>query len=303
MKRKKPKKRKDSRKGCCNDSKKHSYGSDLKHFGQQKQSRDAEKNSHEKSNNENSDALLEDSIRQTVFKELDKNPLLKPKQLCRLLGLIYKDYKRYVTTLRYQWKRSLKNRLGLKSSRFKNWRGWVYVPESLDRKKYPDVTETAVEQGWKLTKARNRYLLWKDPKRGRLEWHMSGRIKIWCKKPADRGRVNQMLVDAFLSTGLIFDIRIFEAFLRSVRFKGAVLIVETSERLPYLKIDFLKDSNGLIFKMGDASHPHCLEFNFFYPNYAEHSEAAVARLNKTLENLGKLLTPKPKLKKDQRMVV
>lgn len=153
----------------------------------------------------------------------------------------------------------------------------------LDRKKDPVVTIDAVKAGWILTKSKNRYLLWRDPKRGRLEWFETGRCKVWVKRPASQGKAFQMLCDAFFSTGLIFDIRLLEPFLKSLRFKGATLIIKTSERLPYFKLDFLKDSNGILIKAGDRSHPTCYEINFWYPDWGEHAEQVIARLTKMLE--------------------
>lgn len=258
----------------------------------------------EKSHNEMYDTSREGSTRKKIRHLLDKNPLLTASPLCKILGLDYKEHGAYVTNEKYLWKKSYKNRLGLKGltgSNFKNWRGWIYVDKLLNRKKDPDVTRRAVEVGWTQTKAKNRYLLWMDPKLGRLEWHENGRVKIWIKKPADRGKVNELLVNAFLRTGLIFDLRIFTKFLNAVRFKGATLIIPTSQRLPYLKLDFLKESNGVIIKAGDRSHPHCYEINFFYPNWGEHSEGVVARFHNLLE---KVFTPKPRdAKKDRGMVV
>jgi len=243
------------------------------------------------------DTSREGSMRREIRALLNKNPLLTAKPICKILGIDYKTYGHYVRNEKCIWKKSYKNRLhlkGLTGDNFKNWRGWVYVQKIIDRKKDSTVTERAVEAGWILTKARNRFLLWKDPKRGRLEWFETGRVKIWIRKPANRGKANEILVNSFLRTGLISNFKIFEALLRSVRFKGATLLIPTSMRLPYLKLDLLKESNGVVFKMGDLSHPDCLEFNFFYPDWGEHSEAVVARFHKLLGDVFNPKTQDPK---------
>lgn len=255
--------------------------------------------------------MSETTLKEKIHSLLDKNALLLPMQICKLLGLPYKykclqckttrlnakdkcrvcgtseaekGYWSYVAKVRSKWKHDLEDERGLKPSSFKNWRGWIYVDKLLNRKRDPSVVRAAVDAGWILTRSKNHYLLWKS-KHGRLEWHVTGRVKVWVKKPASQGKAFQMLCDAFFATGLIFDIRLLEPFLKSLRFKGATVIIETGQRLPYLKIDFLKESNGFIFKAGDRSHPHAYELNFWYPDWGEQAEQTIARLTKLLEDL------------------
>lgn len=42
-------------------------------------------------------------------------------------------------------------------------------------------------------------------------------------------------------------------------FKGAHYVFATEERLPRLTIDLFAKSNGVIIKVGDASHPNGIE--------------------------------------------
>jgi hypothetical protein len=53
--------------------------------------------------------------------------------------------------------------------------------------------------------------------------------------------------------------------------QGASAVVETGQRLPYLKIDLFKDSNGIIVKLGDKSHPSAVEIDYYIPRCAEES--------------------------------
>jgi hypothetical protein len=99
------------------------------------------------------------SIRQAVFEKLDENPLLTAKILCCFLHLPYSKYRNYVAKLRCEWKYYRKNERGSKCS-IHAWRGWCHVPESVDKVK-------ALSLGWVASKARNRWLLWKD-RLGRL---------------------------------------------------------------------------------------------------------------------------------------
>jgi len=229
-------------------------------------------------------------IKPQVEKLLKKNPMLLPKQICKILGFDHKVHGAYIRQIKHNWKYYSKNRLGLKGlseGKFKNWHGWVYVPKTVDPK-------NAIDCGWIQTKAKNKFLLWKS-NLGRLEWHpKTRRVKIGVKKPASSGKTNQLLSNAFFNTGLIYDLRIFEAFIEAVRFKRATYILETTGRLPYFKIPFLKDSNGVIIKGGDRSHPNAIEVTYSYPDWGEKVEGVMAKLNYTLEQL---LTPK---KKDRR---
>jgi hypothetical protein len=234
--------------------------------------------------------LTEETIKDKVFKLLDTNSLLYPKQICNLLHLNYNDYGNYVTVLRSEWKTLFEKRRGLKRLSFHGWHGWVYVPRSVDLRQ-------AVDGGWVRTRARNRYLLWKS-KLGRLEWFPStGRVKIWVRKPASLGKCYQLLADAFFKTALIFDIRVFEPFLKSVQFKGASAVFDVGERLPYAKIDFLKLSNGVVITLGDRSHPTSVEIDFCLPDWAERMEALVSNFMKVL----KTKQPKPVKDVDYRV--
>jgi len=181
-----------------------------------------------------------------------------------------------VTKLRSKWKALPRDKRGLKPLSFHNWHGYVFVPLSVDRGR-------AVECGWIQTRAKNHYLLWKNVKFGRLEWHVNGRVRVWVRKPASLGKALQMLADAYFSSGLIYDIRVFEEFAKSLRFKGASAVFETKQRLPYMKIDFLKLSNGVTITLGDRSHPTAVEVDFYYPNWSEKNERLLSRLLDLLE--------------------
>lgn len=298
MKRKKPKKRKDSRKGCCNDSKKHSYSSNLKHFGQQKQVRATKKSSHEKGYSDRGS-----TIKDRVWHLLERNSLLTARLLCKLLELTYKDYGSYVNNLKSKWKHSLEFERGSKPSSSHFWHGHCYTPTFLNRKEDPKVTEWAVECGWQQTRAKNRYLLWKDAKLGRLQWFMTGRININLRKPANKGKALQLLADSFYSNGLIHDLRHFEAMAKTLQFKGQHYVYDQKQRLPHIVIKDFQDSNGVVIRIGDRTHPTSVEIEIEMPDWGERAENAIERLNKTLENLGEMLKPKPKLKKEERMVV
>lgn len=214
------------------------------------------------------------SIRQQAFKELDKNPLLTPKSLCKLMDLPFKKYRQYVSNLKSLWKLNYRNERGLKGSNCHNWLGYCFVV-GVDRFR-------AVEVGWRATKSRNRYLLWKDLF-GRLEWFETGRVKVWVRKPANLGKAFQLVCNGFFKTGLVFDWRVMKEILKSVRFKGASYVFETSQRLPRLVIDLFSESNGVRIKLGDRSHPHGVEVDVWLPDWVERNERLLGRATEVLE--------------------
>ncbi len=56
----------------------------------------------------------------------------------------------------------------------------------------------------------------------------------------------------------------------------------TEQRLPRLVIDLLARSNGVIIKVGDASHPNEVEVVSCYPDWAERNERLPQNLREFL---------------------
>jgi len=233
------------------------------------------------------------SIRQHVFSLLDENPLLTAKPLCKLLDLNYRDYHKYVAKLRSLWKCYHKNERGSKCS-MHGWRGWCYVPCGLDR-------EAAVDGGWRVTRARNRWLLWKD-RLGRLQWFETDRVNLYVRTPANLGRAYQLVCNGFSFTGLITDMKALERVLESVRFEGAHFVFDAQARLPYLVIDLFRRSNGVIIKVGDRTHPTGVEVIAEYMGWAERHERLSQQLLDVLNRLAPS-TRRQELAKEDSFVV
>ena len=243
--------------------------------------------------NSNYESSYTRSVRQRVFEKLDENPLLTAKPLCKLLDLDYCEHGQYVANLRHQWKYNYRNERGSKCS-IHAWRGWCYVPSGLDR-------QATVDAGWRVTRARNRWLLWKD-RLGRLQWFETDRVNVYVRTPANLGRVYQLVCNGFSFTGLITDVKALEQVLESVRFKGAHFVFDAKERLPYLVIDLFRKSNGIVIKVGDRTHPTSVEVIAEYMDWAERNE----RLGDPLVDVLNHLVPstrRPELAKEDRFVV
>ena len=115
------------------------------------------------------------SLKQRVFKHLDKNPLYTPKALCKLLDLSYARYHQTVANCKTFWKYNQKSGVGSKRSTHR-LRVDGLVPESVER-------DRASEVGWVQSRNRNKTLFWKDSALGRVEWFTSGKLLAHIKKP------------------------------------------------------------------------------------------------------------------------
>jgi len=242
------------------------------------------------------------SLQQRVSDALDKNPLLTPSTLHSILKLDDKTSLQVLANCKTRWRHNHRNERGLKCS-LHGWRGWCYLPTSFANSgvscngAVAGIRTRAVEVGWKLSRARNRWLLWKD-RLGRLQWFETGRVNLYVRKPANLGRAYQLICNGFSFTGLITDIKVLEQLLSTVRFKGAHYVFSVGERLPRLTIDLFAKSNGVIIKVGDVTHPDSLEVIATYPDWAERNERMFEQLNDTLKRLLEPTMPKDQTKMD-----
>jgi hypothetical protein len=141
----------------------------------------------------------------------------------------------------------------------------------------------AVKEGWLVSKARNRWLLWKD-RLGRLQWFETGRVSLYLRKPTNLGKGYQLVCNGFSFTGLITDVKVLETVLAGIRFKGANYVFEANQRLPRLVIDLFSKSNGVVIKVGDFSHPNSVEVITSYPDWAERNEQVLEEIMHLLRN-------------------
>jgi len=220
-----------------------------------------------------------ESLRQRVFRELDKNPLLTPSTLRSVLKLDDKMSLQLLANYKTQWRHNYRNERGSKCSSHA-WRGWCYLPNGGPA----GIRTRAVEVGWRLSRARNRWLLWKD-RLGRLQWFETGRVNLYVRKPANLGKAYQLICNAFSFTGLITDMKVLEEVLSGLRFKGAHYVFPVGQRLPKLTIDLFQKSNGIVIKVGDDTHPDSLEVLATYPDWAERNERILEQVNEVLKRL------------------
>jgi len=250
-----------------------------------------------------------DSLKARAYQYFREHPRatgrLDHKKVAHELGLDYDTEKQYLYNLAHDFKANLKSSQGLKGLNRHHWHGWIYALKSMSR-------EAAVAAGWIRTAARNRYVCWKDGL-GRLEWHESGRIKVWVKKPVSEGKKLQLLANGFCKTFLISDMKEFIEWARTLRMKGVHCAVDTGYQMPYLKVDLFKETNGFVLTLGDKTHPTCAELLINYPDWQEKNELLFNQGIKTIELnsqqiqvfsqfMSDLSQPKP-MSRDDRSVV
>jgi len=251
-------------------------------------------------------------LKAKVWELLDKNPLLSPIQICHLLSIDSKAQGGYVRNLKLNWKRHSKYERGSKSSCFPDethaWKGWTSVPRSVvDRYwkaetlaigsipaetvwRYPEMFPYGSR--WQKTRARNRWILWKD-RLGRLELFLTGRVNVYVRKPATVWKVKQLLAHAFMWTGLIEDEQLFERMVTLapdglLRFHGAHYLFDMGMRLPKATIDYFQKSNGITIKVGDRSHPDKIEVIASQPSWGERVEILLDRWVDVMEKASPL---------------
>jgi hypothetical protein len=202
-------------------------------------------------NNDLNDHL---SIRAQVFKALDENQLLTAKFLAKIIKKPYRLYRRYLTNLRYQWKYHHENERGSNPSNSHNCKYLGLVKEGeVDR-------GSATNKGWELSRARNRFLVFRDPGRlGRIAWFETGLLVLNVKPVANEGKAKQLFCNGFFQTGLISDVNVLDACVSRVRVHSGHTPFATSQRLPKTTITAFAESHGIIIKLGDRSHPNCVE--------------------------------------------
>jgi hypothetical protein len=94
----------------------------------------------------------------------------------------------------------------------------------------------------------------------------------------------QLVCDGLSFAGLISDNNVLKSALSTVRFKGAHYVFDVGQRLPRVLISLFAKSNGVVIKVGDASHPHAVEVVTCYPDWAERNERVLDEIRGLLRD-------------------
>jgi hypothetical protein len=220
----------------------------------------------------NSESCDSKTIRHRVFALLAENNRLSPKRVCAELRLPYVHYGRYINNLKSHWNSHYQFEQGSGCSSVHAWDGCCYVPLGVDR-------NLALEVGWKQTKAKNRWLLWKDKSIGRMMWFETGRVNLYVKSPVNLGKAKQLVCNGFSFTGLIFDNKVMFEVLETIRHSGSHYVFEIGYPLPKKTINYFEKSHGLTIKIGDKSHPTAVEVESHVPDWAERMDLFLEKLD------------------------
>lgn len=219
------------------------------------------------------------SLRKRVSLLLDENPLLTAKLLCKILKLPYKKYKQTITNYRNFWKYNHENERGSKCSSFHCYKAWVRLDRDLCGVLRGKLSFGCgggfVGFGWCLSNARNRFLVWKG-RLGRVVWFETGSVRLFVRKPGNLGRAKQLFCDAFVNSGLITDVAVWNPIVNRVSPKSCHFPYETPVRLPYIQINDFADSHGITIKVGDRSHPNAVEVIAEFTSKQEEIEEKVS---------------------------
>lgn len=240
------------------------------------------------------------NIKRDVWKLLDEDPLLTASKLAKLLGLPYKQYRNYLTKLRSDWKYYHESERGSKCSNFHCYKAKVRFDRVLsdDLRGKLDFRGGAgcfVGYGWRLSNARNRFLV-SQKKLGRVVWFETGSVRLFVKKPGNLGRAKQLFCDAFINTGLLTDVAVFNPVLERISPKSCHFPYETPQRLPYVVITDFAQSHGVTIKVGDRSHPNAIEVIAEFTTKQDEIEEKVSYIFEAFQAVsGKGEIAKPKL--------
>ena len=255
------------------------------------------------------------SMRQQVCRLLDENPLLTAKMLAKLMNLPYKKYRQTLTNYRNFWVYNHENERGSKCSSLHCFKAKVKLDLVLSQglRGIVDSDVGKVAFGWVLSKARNRFLVWKG-RLGRAVWFESGTVTLHVKRPGNLGKAKQLFCDAFVNTGLLIDVNVLNPILERIRPKSGHFPYSSAERLPYMVIRDFEESHGIVIKVGDKTHPNAIEVIASFSDAIDlalqkidnldKSGQALNRISDILTKLGSFedLEEPKRLNKDQKML-
>lgn len=217
------------------------------------------------------------SLRKQIFNLLDKDPLLSPSMMCDRLRISFKRYHQTVANYKQNWKSTHFNERGSKCSSFHCVRWGLWERLQANR-------SLAVERGWTVSRARNRFLQFKSVL-GRVVWFETGTVRLHVRSPGNEGKAKQLFCDAFFKTDLIGP-ELLEKCLGSLFLDSFHTVVETKQRLPYVHVRDFADTNGFEFKSGDRTHRNCFEFIVHYQSQFEKARLLFEDVAKSLGQLG-----------------
>jgi hypothetical protein len=227
------------------------------------------------------------NLHKQIFDVLDgdghSNPLLMPKQICKLLDISYKQYRNYVSKTKWEWKYYHVNERGSKCSSLHCFKAKVKLDlplsQALRQVVKLEIEKCGVGFGWVASKAKNRFWIWKG-KCGRAVWFETGLVGLHVRRPGNLGKAKQLFCDAFVKVGLMTDFKVLNPVLERIRPKSGHFPYSAGERLPYMVIRDFEQSHGIVIKVGDRTHPDAVEVIASFSDVMDGALDKLERLEK-----------------------
>jgi len=239
----------------------------------------------------------QENKRRTVFSFLEKNPLLTPSNLAKLIGIPTTERKKelgYLKKLKHDWKGNHEKQRGsirsipdeVHNAFYKGTLPLVIANDIISKLRslsYGSGGVNFIAGTWVPTKSKNHYLLYKS-RLGRIRLFSTGTVELFVRKPASDGKCMQLFCDALIKTNLIDSIKIVEEFQKGLmrRFHATI---DTGQRLPYVKVTAFQETHNLTMVLGDRSHPTSIEFIVGYNTEVQSVRALVEQVGSILKNL------------------
>lgn len=197
------------------------------------------------SNRDSSDSV---SIRQRVFQLHSQKPWLTAKPICKILGLSYEKHGPTVANYRSQARHNYVFGSPQKPHRtvFATGVGGVVMSEGRRCR--------ALGFGWSESGNRNGMLRFESGS-NHVHWFRNGRVMLYLNPASNLGGAKELFWRAFKFLGEDVLLELVDGVKPFSRHR----VFDLEERLPKAEIKFYRDSHGLNIKLGDSSHPTCVE--------------------------------------------
>jgi hypothetical protein len=227
------------------------------------------------------------SIRQKVYRLWTENQCLKARQICKTLGLLYKEHGNYVNKLLSTFRSNTNFGLPLDPQELhKRIFSWENVPrqsllEYLCCKEQDLTKEKLTTAGW--IKVSNRNSMLKFPnRRGTVHWYKGGRVLIYLKKRLSLAQAKELFSRAFNW----LDGKTLSRYLDvPLREESRHWVFEVGETLPRFDVPKFKASHG-IRVYSDKSHPKAVEVEETIPFWIDEFRDVAESFGETVNHFG-----------------
>lgn len=214
-----------------------------------------------------------DSIRRQVFKLLETKPSLKPKPICKRLGLSYEKHGQYVANLRSHWKSNYDYGSALKAQ---NPHRRVFVWECVNGDR-----SQAVEHGWVEVANRNGVMVYRGD-RGSVHWYKGGLVRLYLRGAVQVARAKELFCRAFR---FLDDETLMPFVDAPLREESRHWVFEVGAHVPRFDIRKFERSHGIRI-YADKSHRTAIEVEETQPFWIDELKETLAEFGDVQSEFG-----------------